>query len=251
MLYGISSIFRDSIEGVKQKMKRTIMIMCTLAITALMVSAVSAVPNVTMKDNNDLIDKIANIDMSRFNGIEQRFIDEFGIEKYNETVFKIKYNMYQFWGVGYWANFEKNTIELNGAGIIENGLYYQSVNGLTQLIVYLMLLILLIFGHNEVGYALAVGFSALVLIVPCFLVGLIGGLPYASGMVLLIMELAGISPMQILYDYGVLGLLVCMCLIFPLAILMIIVAYPIAVCLMTLELLYMYITTALEIVEDW
>jgi hypothetical protein len=219
---------------------KKILIVLSFATALLLISSVSAVPNIKAPASQE-------VDLSKLKKIEERFIEERGIEEYNETVFKIKHAIYSGrLPVMYSANYETNTI-----GFTEELPLHLSVNGLTQLIVYLMLFILLVFGHNELGYTLAVGISALILLIPCFTVALIGGLPYSSGMVLMLMDAFDINPMEILYDHGAIGLLLVMCIIFPVALILIIIAYPLAVGLMTIELLYLYINTALEIVENW
>jgi len=223
------------------------MLAVTMLISVIVVSSVSAVPNIKAESNNALTRIIDNMDLSKLNKIEQKFIDTFGIEKYNETVFKTKRQIYNIaYGVSYSADMETQTIN-----VLNGNVYTQQIESLTRLAVAVILLMLLLLGHNEVGYSTGIAVASAIIFLPCLGIALAGGLPYSLSIIFGLLGSVGIFPSQIIHDYGVFGMFLFLSLIMPLSFTVAVIVYPLAVGLFTMELVNACITEALEIVEDW
>lgn len=252
MLYGISSIFKNSTEGVIQKMKRTIMVMCTLAITVLIVSAVSVVPNVKADDEQDAVSNIfENFNFGLFNRLKDRVIAEVGMDVYNDTYVRVQAVFYDHLelseGQGYYLTEDETGYKFHEPLFLTT--FYEI---LVDIAVVLILLMVALFGHTGPGYEIGALCAMLVLIIPCFMFGMTAG---AVGTVSIVSStvigvLTGGNLEDFIYDYGIVGLLLFAVVLLPLiALISIVVYFPVSI-LISVELLVFCITEALRIAND-
>ena len=124
--------------------------------------------------------------------------------------------------------------------------YYEKLVDIAVLIILAMVVML---GHNSLGYGLGALCAMMVLIIPCFMFAMVEGAVSTMAIVSAIL-LKGGSMGDIIYDYSIVGLLLVIVLILPLATLLSIVVYPTFTALLTIEMLCACIFEALEIVDD-
>lgn len=232
----------------RKKSKAGVMLIA-VAISFLLVSTVTAVPNVKVDDRQMAVSNIfENFNFGLFNRLKNRVIDEFGMDVYNDTYARVKFIFYDHIildvGQGFYLTEDGTDYEFR-EDMLGLGIY----DVLIDIAVTLILISVIALGHNALGYGLGSLVSAVVLLTPCFLFAMVTGVLCTFDTVTLLL-LNGNSFEDIFYEYGVLGLLIVMCLYLPLITLISIVVYPIYVIGLTAELLFALIAEALEIVED-
>lgn len=229
-------------------MQRKTILMTALLSVFLLVSSVSAVPNVKIDNGRTGLSNIfENFNFGVFNRIKDRLIDELGMDVYNDTYARVQFIFYNHMelseGQGFYLTEDGTDYEFHEEVLRSN--FYER---LVDIAVVIILFMVVMSGHDGLGHALGALCALMVLFIPCLMFAMIEG---AMSTVLIVTGiLLGGDLNQFIYDYGVVGLLVFVFLLLPLIVLISIVVYPVMTVLLTVDLLVCVIVEALEIVED-
>ena len=229
-------------------MQRKTILMTALLSAFLLVSSVSAVPNVKIDNGlTGLSNIFENFNFGVFNRIKDKVIDEVRMEVYNDTYARVQFIFYNHMelseGQGFYLTEDGTDYEFHEEVLRSN--FYER---LVDVAVVIILFMVVMFGHVGPGYGLGALCALMVLFIPCLMFAMIEGT--ISTVAIVTGMLLGGDLNQFIYDYGVVGLLVFVFLLLPLIVLISIVVYPVMTVLLTVDLLACVITEALEIVDD-
>lgn len=198
----------------------------------MLVSSVSAVPTLTVqtvKENE--MEKLANNISNAFSGItnstmykniEDKVIEKFGKEFQEDYHFRMKLTFCQNLHCLYVANYEDKTVSIHSGTPIQ-----LAFEPLFELVIMIMYVILLIFGHNIIGESLAVGTAMLLLIVPCLVVAFGMAIPISFELVAFaVLSFTGINLEEFIYDWGLLGLTIFATVIIPIMVIISLILIP-------------------------
>lgn len=222
--------------------------MTALLSAFLLVSSVSAVPNVKIDNKQEAVSNIfENFNFGVFNRIKDKVIDEVGMEVYNDTYARVQFIFYNHMelseGQGFYLTEDGTDYEFHEEVLRSN--FYER---LVDIAVVIILFMVVMFGHAGPGYGIGALCTAMVLFIPCLMFAMVEGAMSTVAIVTGILLDGDLN--QFIYDYGLVGLLVFVFLLLPLIVLISIVVYPVMTVLLTVDLLVSVITEALEIVDD-
>jgi len=192
-------------------MKKLYIIIAFLS-ALMLVSSVSAVPNVKGKTENKAEDLFSNL--------KEQVIEKFGKEFQEDYHFNMKLAFCKNLNLLYCANYEDKTVSIHSE--------HQLFEPLFELTIAIMYIILLVFGHNIIGESLAVGTAMVLLIIPCLVVAFGMAIPLSFGFIsMCIMSVTGINLEELIYDWGLIGLGIFATIVVPLMIIISTILIPI------------------------